>query len=155
MTGSSHPSHVRASWPYDERGSVLPLILVYLMIGLTAAYVLVAATSLSIERKRLLTLADAVALSASESFAAADVSFDGGDLTPVLDPSKVEERAIATLEELARASPGSVTLDSATTPDGVTAHVVITGSWSPPLAHALLPAGVELTVSSDARVVLT
>lgn len=138
-----------------ERGSVLPLILVYLMIGLTTSYVLVAATSLSIERKRLLTLADAVALSASESFVAADVVFTGGELEPALDPERVQERALATLEDLTDPATGTVTLDSATTADGVTAHVVITGHWSPPLAHALLPSGLEITVSSDARVVLS
>jgi hypothetical protein len=140
---------------HGERGSVLPLILVFLMIGLTAAYVLVAATSLCIERKRLLTIADAVALSASESFAAADVAFVDAELQPVLDPTKVHERALATLEDLAGASPDSVALVSASTPDGVTAAVVITGHWTPPLTHALLPSGLEITVSSDARVVLS
>lgn len=155
MTASRQRVRECLEAPHSERGSVLPLILVYLMIGLTAAYVLVAATSLSIERKRLLTLADAVALSASESFTAADAVFEGGELKPVLDSAKVEDRALATLEELAGARPDSITLDSATTPDGVTAHVVITGHWTPPLAHALLPSGLELTVSSDARVVLT
>lgn len=138
-----------------DRGSVLPLILVSLLIALTASYVLVAATSLSIERKRLLTIADAVALSASESFAASDVSFSGGTLQPVLDAAKVEDRALATLEDLSVMTPGAVTLDSATTPDGVTANVVISGQWSPPLTHALLPVGLTITVSSDARVVLS
>ncbi|PPG03025.1 hypothetical protein C5E06_11400 [Pseudoclavibacter sp. RFBI5] len=142
-------------WTRGERGSVLPLILVFLMIGLTAAYVLVAATSLSIERKRLLTIADAVALSASESFSAADVVFSDGELQPVLSQTRVEDRALATLDDLSAARADSITLDSATAPDGVTAHVVITGAWSPPLAHALLPTGIRITVSSDARVVLS
>ncbi|PPF84775.1 hypothetical protein C5E07_04495 [Pseudoclavibacter sp. RFBJ3] len=142
-------------WTRGERGSVLPLILVFLMIGLTAAYVLVAATSLSIERKRLLTIADAVALSASESFSAADVVFSDGELQPVLSQTRVEDRALATLEDLSAARADSITLDSATAPDGVTAHIVITGAWSPPLAHALLPTGLRITVSSDARVVLS
>ena len=155
MTGTQRPSCPAFERMRNERGSVLPLILVYLMIGLTAAYVLAAATSLSIERKRLLTLADAVALSASESFAVNDVSFDDGELKPVLDSDKVRERALATLEDLAGATPDSITLDSASTADGITAHIVITGHWSPPLAHALLPTGLEITVSSDARVVLS
>ncbi|WP_160072252.1 hypothetical protein [Pseudoclavibacter sp. 8L] len=142
-------------WTRGERGSVLPLILVFLMIGLTAAYVLVAATSLSIERKRLLTIADAVALSASESFSAADVVFSDGELQPVLNQTRVEDRALATLDDLSAARTDSITLDSATAPDGVTAHIVITGAWSPPLAHALLPTGLRITVSSDARVVLS
>ncbi|MBF4460379.1 hypothetical protein ITJ67_16650 [Pseudoclavibacter sp. VKM Ac-2867] len=142
-------------WTRGERGSVLPLILVFLMIGLAAAYVLVAATSLSIERKRLLTIADAVALSASESFSAADVVFSDGELQPVLSQTRVEDRALATLEDLSAARTDSITLDSATSPDGVTAHIVITGAWSPPLAHALLPTGLRITVSSDARVVLS
>lgn len=138
-----------------ERGSVLPLILVYLMIGLTTAYVLVAATSLSIERKRLLSVADAVALAASESFSATDVAFGAGGLTPKLEQSRVEQRSLATLDDLASAGHDTVSLVSATTPDGVTAHVVLSGHWTPPLAHALLPAGLEITVSSDARVVLS
>ncbi|PPG35041.1 hypothetical protein C5E10_05415 [Pseudoclavibacter sp. RFBG4] len=142
-------------WMRGERGSVLPLILVFLMIGLTAAYVLVSATSLSIERKRLLTIADAVALSASESFSAADVVFSDGELQPVLSQTRVEDRALATLEDLSAARTDSITLDSASAPDGVTAHIVITGAWSPPLAHALLPTGLRITVSSDARVVLS
>lgn len=155
MTSRRHPSRDLLQRMRSERGSVLPLILVYLMIALTAAYILVAATSLSIERKRLLTLADAVALSASESFAATDVSFSDGELTPMLDADKVRERALSTLEDLAGTTSDRVRLDSASTPDGSTAHVVITGHWSPPLAHALLPSGLEITVSSDARVVLS
>ncbi|WP_146079156.1 hypothetical protein [Pseudoclavibacter sp. RFBA6] len=154
---SEHPTRIPDGLQRmrDERGSVLPLILVFLMIGLTTVYVLAAATSLSIERKRLLTIADAVALSASESFSAADVALSGDELTPVLDPAAVSERAVMTLEDLAGGAPDGLTLDSATTPDGVTAHVVITGHWTPPLAHALLPSGLDITVSSDARVVLS
>ncbi|VXB42016.1 conserved hypothetical protein [Pseudoclavibacter sp. 8L] len=155
MIGMRARARAGLRWTRGERGSVLPLILVFLMIGLTAAYVLVAATSLSIERKRLLTIADAVALSASESFSAADVVFSDGELQPVLNQTRVEDRALATLDDLSAARTDSITLDSATAPDGVTAHIVITGAWSPPLAHALLPTGLRITVSSDARVVLS
>ncbi|WP_228503191.1 hypothetical protein [Pseudoclavibacter sp. VKM Ac-2867] len=155
MIGMRVRARAGLRWTRGERGSVLPLILVFLMIGLAAAYVLVAATSLSIERKRLLTIADAVALSASESFSAADVVFSDGELQPVLSQTRVEDRALATLEDLSAARTDSITLDSATSPDGVTAHIVITGAWSPPLAHALLPTGLRITVSSDARVVLS
>ena len=155
MSGMRARSRAGLRWMRGERGSVLPLILVFLMIGLTAAYVLVSATSLSIERKRLLTIADAVALSASESFSAADVVFSDGELQPVLNQTRVEDRALATLDDLSAARTDSITLDSATAPDGVTAHIVITGAWSPPLAHALLPTGLRITVSSDARVVLS
>ncbi len=155
MNGMRTRAQAGLRWTRGERGSVLPLILVFLMIGLTAAYVLVAATSLSIERKRLLTIADAVALSASESFSAADVVFSDGELQPVLNQTRVDDRALATLDDLSAARTDSITLDSATAPDGVTAHIVITGAWSPPLAHALLPTGLRITVSSDARVMLS
>lgn len=155
MTGMRTRARTGLRWIRRDRGSVLPLVLVFLMIGLTAAYVLVAATSLSIERKRLLTIADAVALSASESFSAVDVVFSDGELQPVLTQTRVEDRALATLEDLSAARADTITLDSATAPDGVTAHIVITGAWSPPLAHALLPTGIRITVSSYARVVLS
>ena len=41
-----------------DEGSILPLILVYGMLGLALTLVVASATSLYLERKRLFTLAD-------------------------------------------------------------------------------------------------
>ena len=58
----------------DEDGSTLPLIIFYAALSLALILLVVAATSLYLERKRLFTLADGASLVGAESFSLGDVS---------------------------------------------------------------------------------
>ncbi|MCC6269748.1 MAG: hypothetical protein IT190_00550, partial [Microbacteriaceae bacterium] len=57
----------------DDRGSMLPLTIFYGFLSTVLILLVVAATSLYLERKRLFTLADGAALVAAEAFELDDV----------------------------------------------------------------------------------
>ncbi|MDH2445275.1 hypothetical protein QDR37_15085 [Amnibacterium sp. CER49] len=133
-----------------DEGSTLPLLLVFVVIAAGFVVTAAAATSLHLERLRLLTLADGAALAAAESFAVADAHVESGVVVPRLTAPAVAAEARAYLADADAAGFDGLTLDSATTPDGRTASVRLTAVWHPPVAGALLPLSVPVTVTSTA-----
>ncbi|TFC83539.1 hypothetical protein E3O67_14545 [Cryobacterium sp. TMT3-29-2] len=141
--------------PGDEEGSTLILTIFYGFLSLLLILVVVAATSLYLERKRLLTLADGAALAGAEAFdlGAMAVTADGSGagLRPSL--SSVGVRAAA--EEYLAAAPHGrmeeVTVNGAASVDGVSATVSLSAYWRPPVLAVLLPSGVPLEVTAVAR----
>lgn len=133
-----------------EEGSTVPLILVFLMIAAGFVIVAAGATALHLERLRLLTVADGAALAAAESFRVADARVSGSTVVPSLDDADV--RAAAADYLAAADTPGltDLRLDEARTPDGRSALVRLTATWHPPIASALLPVSVPVTVESTA-----
>jgi hypothetical protein len=133
-----------------EEGSTLPLILVFLAIAAGFVIVAAGATSLHLERLRLLTVADGAALAAAESFRVADAHVESGAVVPALRDEEV--RTVAA-DYLATADTGAFTglrLDEARTPDGRSALVRLTATWRPPIAGPLLPLALPVTVTSTA-----
>ncbi len=57
----------------DDRGSILPLVILYGILALALVLIVTAATSLYLEKKRLFTLADGAALVGAESFSLTEV----------------------------------------------------------------------------------
>ena len=88
---------MRAPQASDERmrglrrddGSILPLVLLGAFLGLTLIIVAIGATSLYLERKRLLSLADGAALAGAEAFDLAAVGPGGDWRAPNLDSADV------------------------------------------------------------------
>jgi uncharacterized membrane protein len=136
--------------PRDE-GSILPLVAGFLALALALILVVAAASSLYLERKRLLTLADAAALAAAESFPldAVEVGDDGRVRAPLTD-SAVREAARDYLSKLSTA-PEGLALDEAAAAGGTTATITLSAVWRPPLAGPLLPEGIRIDVTSTAR----
>ncbi|HLP23890.1 MAG TPA: pilus assembly protein TadG-related protein [Microbacteriaceae bacterium] len=136
---------------HPERGSTVPLIVCACTFALAVIWVCTAATSLYITRKQLLSVADAAALAAAESFSLADVTLSApGTVTLTLNDRDVRLAA----ERSVSASPTKLThleLQSATTPDGVSARVVVAADWAPPLIAAILPAHLSISAESTAR----
>lgn len=134
----------------DEEGSTLLITIFYAFVGLSVILVVVAATSLYLERKRLFTLADGAALAAAESFDLDEISIDGDSLEVELTSDRV---ARATTEHLAIAATpdDAVEIVAATTPDGRSAVVTLRSVWRPPVAGELLPIEIPVTVTSTAR----
>ena len=73
----------------DERGSTLPLTIFYGFMSLVLILLVVAATSLYLERKRLFVLADGAALVGAEAFALDDVTATASGWRPTLETPDV------------------------------------------------------------------
>ena len=146
-----------ASWrrptPGSDDGSTLVLTIFYAVLALMLVLAVVAATSLYLERKRLLTLADGAALAAAEGFPLASVRPQPGRATvrPVLSSVDVQQAAREYLAAVADDRFEALTLDRAASVDGSSATVTLSAVWRPPVVAAFLPDGVPVTVSSVAR----
>ena len=135
----------------SERGSITPLLIFFCFLGLTVICVVVAATSLYIERKRLFTVADGAALAATEQFDLAELSQEDGQLVVRLTQAEV---ANAAAEYLIDSTPApAVRLLRADAPDGRSARVSIAGEWAPPILSELLPWRLTLEATATARTV--
>ena len=145
------PSAGRAS--ATDEGSTLVLTIFYGVLALMLVLVVVAATSLYLERKRLLTLADGAALAAAEAFPLASVRTAPGEarLRPVLSSADVEQAAADYLDAVAPGGLESLTLERAASVDGSSATVSLSAIWRPPVVAVVLPDGVRVSVASVAR----
>lgn len=134
----------------DETGSTLLLTMIYGVLALALVLVVVSATSLYLERKRLFTLADAAALAAAESWRLEDVRVDGDRLVYDLDDAAV--RAAAS-DYLAGASHSlhALELARAVAADGRSATVTLRATWHAPIHSEFTPLTVPLEVTADAR----
>ena len=135
----------------DEDGSTLLLTIFYGCLALVLILVVVAATSLYLERKRLFTLADGAALVGAEAFELDAVAINAHELRPELSSADV---AVAVEDYLASAPHGAfegLTVTQAESIDGRSATVSLTAYWRPPVLTLVLPAGVPLDVTAVAR----
>ncbi|MEO7121795.1 MAG: pilus assembly protein TadG-related protein [Lacisediminihabitans sp.] len=135
----------------DDEGSILPLTIFYGFLSLVLILLVVAATSLYIERKRLFTIADGAALVGAEAFQLDAVTQTASGLRPTLKSADV---AAAVTDYLA-ASPHddfeSLRIDRAETVDGRSATVALSAHWRPPIVSLLVPDGFRIDVTALAR----
>ncbi|MGO4692359.1 pilus assembly protein TadG-related protein [Glaciibacter sp. 2TAF33] len=137
----------------SEEGSTLLLTIFYGFLALVLVLVVVAATSLYLERKRLLTLADGAALAGAEAFPLESVAPASGTgvLKPALSPAEVDAAVRDYLESAPNAGFEGLTVVRATSVDGQSATVSLSAYWRPPVLTLVLPAGVPLGVTAVAR----
>lgn len=137
-----------------DRGSMMPLFGGAAVLLLVVVMGVVGATSLLVERQRLFSLADGAAIYASESFEPAYVSRVNSRSRAPLSSDLVER---STREFLDRVGPGlleSVRLESAGTPDGWHAEVILSSLWSPPVVSEFFPAALRIQVGARAQTFL-
>ena len=134
----------------DERGSTLLLTIFYCVLGLSLIMVVVSATSLYLERKRLFTLADGAALAAAEAWSLDDVQVDGDHLSLDLDSIEVGQAANAYLGDAVHEL-HDVELVRAASDDGQSATVTMRAVWYAPIHTELLPLSVPIEVTATAR----
>jgi len=135
----------------DDTGSTLVLTIFYPFLALVLIFVVVAATSLYLERKRLFTLADGAALVGAEAFELADVTVGPNGPGVILESQDV---ASAVADYLSRVpDPGfeALALESAHTVDGRSATVTLSAYWRPPMVTLLVPDGIRIEVTALAR----
>jgi hypothetical protein len=134
-----------------DDGSLLPLTIFYGFLSLVLILLVVAATSLYLERKRLFTLADGAALAGAEAFALDDVSVTAGGPRPTLRSEEVRSAVAEYLDDVPHERFESLRLESAGTPDGRSATVQLSAYWRPPVVSLLLPEGIRLDVTAVGR----
>ena len=138
----------------DDRGSILPLVAAFTALGLTLVLLVAAASSLYLESKRLLSLADAAALVGAESFELDEITVDDGLVRAELTAPEV----MAAVEQYLAAYPSAfdeLRLEEATTVDGRSASVTLSATWHPPVVSLLVPEGLRIDVTSTARSVFS
>jgi uncharacterized membrane protein len=153
MTAHARSRH-RPGWAarlHDDAGSTLLLTIFYGFLALVLILLVVAATSLYLERKRLLSLADGAALVGAEAFALDAVTLTPHGPRPALHSADVA----AAVDEYLLAVPGDnleeVTVVSADSVDGESATVELSAYWRPPLVSLLVPDGIRIEATSVAR----
>lgn len=137
----------------NDEGSTLLLTIFYGALGLLLVLLVVAATSLYLERKRLFTLADGAALVGAEAYDIADAAATASGPLVTLTPAGV---AAAVNGYLAAAPVGgfeSLAVEHAGTSDGQTAEVTLSAYWRPPVLTLLVPEGLRLEVTATSRTV--
>ena len=134
----------------DEEGSTLLLTIFYCFLGLSLVMVVVSATTLYLERKRLFTVADGAALAAAEAWSLDAVRVDGDRLELELGSTEVRQAAAAYLET-ASTELDDVVLVRAASDDGRSATVTLRTTWEAPIHTELLPMAVPIEVTVTAR----
>ena len=138
-----------------DDGSMLPLTIFYGFLSLVLVLVVVAATSLYLERKRLFTLADGAALAGAEAFDLDEVLATATGWRPTLESADVENAVTGYLATAPTATFTALRLERAETVDGRSATVELSAYWRPPVLTLLLPEGLRLEVTAVARSVFS
>lgn len=139
----------------DERGSTLPLTIFYGLLGVALVLLVVAATSLYLERKRLFTLADGAALVGSEAFALEEVLETEKGFRPTLRSPDVAAAVSAYVRSVPTADFTGLRVERAESADGRSATVQLSSHWHPPVLSLLVPEGLRIDVTAVARSVFT
>ncbi|SDW32155.1 Putative Flp pilus-assembly TadE/G-like [Arthrobacter sp. yr096] len=139
-----------------EDGQTSVLIVGYVVIALLLATVVMAASAIYLEHKKLLSLADGAALAAADSYMVGDI---GGGTMPstILVNERVTNAAKSYLLNngaFARHDHLAVGAGTESLPGG-TAVVVLTAVAHPPVISFLVPDGVVIEARSLARSRLT
>ena len=135
----------------EDDGSTLPLIAFYAFLSLALVLLVVAASSLYLERKRLFTLADGAALVGAEAFDLDRVQLTPDGPRPILESADVATAVTGYLATAPTSGFESLALDRADTVDGRSATVTLSAYWRPPIVSLLVPEGFPIEVTAVAR----
>lgn len=135
----------------DDDGSTLILTIFYAVLALVLVLLVVAATSLYLERMRLFGLADGAALAGAEAFDLEDVRPTPSGFRPTIESADVRVATIGYLESVPGQGFEALRLERAESTDGLSATVTLSSYWRPPVLTVFAPAGIRLEVTSTAR----
>jgi hypothetical protein len=135
----------------NEDGSLLPLTIFYGFLSLVLILLVVSASSLYLERKRLFTLADGAALAGAEAFDLSRVMVTGDGPRATLESADVAAAVRQYLEVAPVDGFDQLSVERADSPDGKSAAVRLSAYWRPPMLTVLVPEGIRLDVSAFAR----
>lgn len=138
---------------YDEDGQMIVMIIGYVLLALLVVTVVIGISSVYLEHKRLLSLADGASLAAADSYTLGEVGGEGGSPSAVLGSARVRNVAadfIARSPSSARFENLAVTARTGS-PDGSTAVVILSAEVHPPVVNFLVPDGIRIEAVSTAR----
>lgn len=135
----------------NESGQATPLIIGLIAVALLAVTVMLAATQINGQARRLLGVADGASTAAADDYL---VQLSGGDLSLKLTDATVRESAANYLSQTRAGTyfSGLSIQEASASPDGRTAHLKLSARVHPPLVNWIVPEGVTVSVESDARV---
>nr|WP_307857617.1 pilus assembly protein TadG-related protein [Paenarthrobacter sp. DKR-5] len=140
-----------------EQGQIMVLVIGYLLLSLLLVSVVVAASGVYLEHKKLLALADGAAVAAADSFTLGQVQSSGGAPVAALSAERVRSTVAGYVQKYGAAArfDGLAVGQGTGTPDGRTAQVELSAVAHPPLVNFLVPDGIPITAVSVARSRLT
>ncbi|WP_343206250.1 pilus assembly protein TadG-related protein [Arthrobacter yangruifuii] len=143
-----------AGSPRQDRdlGQVGVLIIGYALLALLTVTVVMAASSVYLGQKKLLSAADGAAVAAADTFSLGEAAAGAGPAA-LLEAGAVRSAARSYLTVTgapARFSELAVAPETGTV-DGRTARVVLTARVDPPIVNFLVPDGISITAVSEAR----
>lgn len=140
-----------------DDGQLMVMIIGFVLLALLLATVVTAASSIYIEHKKLLSLADGASVAAADSFTLGQLETGGGSPTAILTGARVQSAAADFLDRSgASARFSGLSVGPGTgSPDGSTAVVVLSAAVHPPVVNFLVPDGIRIEASSTARSRLT
>ncbi|MEV7457953.1 pilus assembly protein TadG-related protein [Pseudarthrobacter oxydans] len=141
----------------NEDGQMMVMILGYVTLGLLVTTVVIGISSVYLEHKRLVSLADGASLAAADSYTLGDVDTQGESPSATLSPARVRNVAadFVSRSPAAQRFSGLAVAGSTGSPDGSTAVVVLTAAVHPPVVNFLVPDGIRIEATSTARSRLT
>lgn len=140
-----------------DAGQLMVLIAGYVLLALLLTTVVIAASSVYIEHKKLLSMADGASVAAADSFTLGQLETGGGTPTAVLTGARVRSAAVEFLDRSSAFTrfSGLAVGPGTGSPDGSTAVVVLSAAVHPPVVNFLVPDGIRIEASSAARSRLT
>lgn len=148
---------IRACGKNREDGQLMVFIIGYVLLALLVTSVVVDASSVYLEHKKLLSLADGASVAAADSFTLGALEEPSGSPAAVLTSGRVRSAADDYLNRSGAFGRFSG-LEVATvtgSPDGYTAVVVLSAAVHLPVVNHLVPDGIRIEARSSARARLT
>jgi uncharacterized membrane protein len=139
----------------DDTGSTMPLAIFFGFLSLVLILLVVSATSLYLERKRLFTLADGAALVGAEAFELEDVQLTDSGLRPTLQSPAVAAAVESYIASTPSAAFDELTVERSESVDGRSATVTLSSWWRPPIVSLLVPQGLRIEVTAVGRSVFS
>lgn len=133
------------------------MVIGYLLLSLLILTVVLAASAVYLDRQKLLSVADGAALTAADTFRLAEPAPGTAVPLPALD-SMLVRSTVQDYLDLTGASArfDGLAVDPGTgAPDNRTAQVVLSAVVHPPVVNFLVPEGIPIVVTAEARSELT
>lgn len=136
-----------------DDGQVTILVIGFAVVLLLLTVVVMGVTAVYLGERKLQVLADNAALAAADTFVELRPGAPGAPPRTVLDDDAVAGAAAAYLDTVSAwaGTPGLALAAPTGSPDGRTAEVTLSAVVHPPVVNLVVPDGIPITATSEAR----
>ncbi|WP_309106482.1 pilus assembly protein TadG-related protein [Arthrobacter sp.] len=144
---------IHVSQAHPEAGQITVLIIGYILLALLLTSVVVAVSTVYIEHKKLLSMADGASVAAADSYTLGQMETKAGTPSAVLNGGRVQ----AVVMDYLTQNDAFIRFDalavepSTGSREGSTAVVVLSAVVHPPIVNFLVPDGIAIQAESTAR----